>query len=118
MNTPEARAEYVRDLRALADWIEDSSLPVPGFLHVYAYVTTAAEFRAAARQMGVATKEFSDNYASLVKRFGPSLAYEVYVAREQVCTKIVVGQKVVPERTEELVAWQCSDSLLKEEGEL
>lgn len=114
--------EYANALRAIADFIEahpDIAVPT-GALACY----SMDEREDAARVLAAlkpCNKKYSDNLFRIERAFGPiTLEYVFY--RDKVCTKRVVGTKVIPaqsipaleipERVEEIVEWDCGEPLL------
>lgn len=80
-----------------------------------------------ARSIGTCEKVHEDRYYNLRKSFG-KVTVDFFAMREEVCKRVKVGEKVVPEhiipaRPEEVVPetkedvyeWQCSESLLATE---
>lgn len=111
----ERRAAMIAGLRELASFLESTPTAPASWDHNYLVSTqTAEEFREIARHVGFAKKEFDGEWVSLKKNFGP-VQYEVFVHRSKVCEKRVVGTRVVPEHVEEVVEWECTDSILRGE---
>ena len=125
---PEAPAlAFARDLRALAAWYEEHlDAPSPASqvkIHVSATTDdkeTAARF---ARALAPCRKEHGNSLFILARDFG-RIELRFIFWRSAVCTRKVVGIKVVPakpartvelpaepERTEEVVEWDCSSIL-------
>jgi hypothetical protein len=111
------REELIQGLRDMADFLEQQpDVPIVYHAGMSVPVFGIDTIRAAIRAMGDVEKRFEGNYVSVIRRFGP-VKYEVFVAREDVCEKTVVGKRVVPEHEEEIVEWSCRESLLSEEVE-
>ena len=107
--------EFVRDLRALADfYTAHPTLPIPVVSPVNAFVYTRAELADAARALSTAAKGGSFGWFYLRKQITPSLILDINVERAKVCTPRVVGTKLVPaqaERFEEVLEWDCGPVL-------
>lgn len=126
MASQEQIASAVAGLRDLADFIEaNPHLPYGYTLDQRWLVCLASDEDEAgelaqwARAGGKWDKDINDNYAGLVRSFGP-IEMHVYVNRAAVCEKHVVGvetvevpdpnaPKVTVER--EIVAWECKPLL-------
>ncbi len=90
------------------DWHPGSFKDTPG--------RAKAVMQRAARALGKAEKRHEGSYFALVRKFGP-VKLELTTSREQVCEKVIIGTREVPEvtypaRTEDVCEWLCSDSLL------
>lgn len=125
------RDELVAGLRELADFLDSPrglELPALGVAATawpqeydpVTYETVPGRskriMQRAARALGKADKRHEGHYFSLLRKFGP-VRLELTTYREQVCEKVIIGTKEVPEvtypaRTEDVVEWVCSDSLL------
>jgi hypothetical protein len=126
--------QCIRGLRELADWLEAH----PEAQQTASYGITlnhpckdAEELVRLARSLGGRwdKNESSDCYFTLTRRFGPTVQYDLYVAREAVCTKRLVGTKtrtiegpdpedvaalpkVLQTVVEEEFEWDCPPSLV------
>jgi hypothetical protein len=125
----EARNElvsaFVDGLNALADWYEKHpEIPLPmwdGSVILDAFVPGAPELAEAARALGHAEKHYGDKWFTVRCHFGP-ISLEFNAKRANVCRRVVVGTSYIPEKvipattipahTEEIVEWDCPDSLL------
>lgn len=106
------RQRMIQGLRDVAAFIErNPGVPCPVYQTVMISTTLVDEMKAAARAMGSAEKEFSGGFVSLFKMFGP-VKYEVFIQRELICEKTVVGTRTIPAHEEEIIEWSCSDSIL------
>ncbi len=111
------RAHYVTGLRELAAFIEAHPalpMPVPSIL-VNAFVYHKDDLAALAR-LGSWEKGAIGNYFFLRKVFAGDVRYEINVARERVCRKVVTGTRVEPAQPEQVVQdfyWVCDEPLLK-----
>jgi hypothetical protein len=123
-------SEFTDGLRKLADFLE--SQPE---LQQYVGKHTPTEINlfppddaevasTMARAFGTAAKKYGDTLFYLSKEFGGGLALRALFAREAVCVKRVVGQRVVPaepevvipakpERVEDIIEWDCAEPLLE-----
>lgn len=115
------REDFVRDLRALADFYEQNLLvPVPtneAQFNAWLHGDDAAEKLAEiARTIGPVEKHYFGQYFTLRKCFG-AVQLDFNTLREQVCQRKVVGTKhveeeVIPAHEEEIVEWDCSEPIL------
>lgn len=123
----QTEAEWLSDLRALADFLEANPSLIPGGgERFYSYVRPE-DFPAAARSLGSAKKEATDEFAKLTKGFGKH-QLTLLTDREEVCERVQVGERTVvrevlpegvelvtEEVTEPVYEWRC-DSWLKEDA--
>jgi hypothetical protein len=112
---------FANDLRDLADWVESHpELQIPGLDRVDIFQRLPLY----AKAMGTVEKEADDSFFMLRKNFG-SIQLEVNWWREQVCERVKVGEKVIPEqilpaKSEEIIPehvenvyeWKCPESIL------
>jgi len=129
MSSAEKQAQsklFVESLRELADFYEaHPECPLPSFpsLNIFADRSDEAVARQQFRAFGAFEKEFLEDWFVARKRFGV-ITLELNAKREQVCRKVVVGTRQVPERvvpaqpetvipahTEEITEWQCEPIL-------
>lgn len=112
MTTDEQRRkDFIAGLVNLAAFLKSRpELPVPLNLWATVYLT-ADEFRDAQQHMGSYIKSPLDDIYGIEKHFPGKVAYRLITARANVCTKRVVGTRTIPERTEELVEWDCGSIL-------
>jgi hypothetical protein len=106
------------DLRALADWLEARpEVPRPTTVEVYTSAHSTEDFKETVRAMGSVEKKVDGSLAHAIKRFG-SVTYELLAVRRLVCTRRVVGTRMIekpdPEAViptikieEEVVEWTC-----------
>ena len=113
--------QYAESLKLLAEFYDDvpDDFPVPYVANSFnCYIkvfNNKAEQLAQAIKvtqiLGGIEKEYFDNFAYLKRKFG-ELELQFVLDRDAVCTRKVVGTKVVPEQTlpariEEIVEWDC-----------
>lgn len=118
-DTTDERHTYIAGLRALATFLEahpDLPCPPVAASHMI-YIETKDELARLARTPGVKwEKDFgSDSYFSLKLRFPGGAVYELYVEREKICRKEVIGTRLepaTPERVVEDYRWICDEPLL------
>lgn len=109
----ERRKVFIQGLRDFAEFLElNGNAPAPYNITGNVFCVTKAEFTEAARHLGHATKDANGEYFWLTKKFGP-IAYEVNIARNEICKRKVVGVRDVPAHTEEIVEWECAESILE-----
>lgn len=120
------RIEIIAGLRELADFLESNPEVHPPYvgtmLHVF---SDKEEFVGAMRAIGVGKKVYDDTNFIFRKDFRGGVNYSAFIARAQVCEAKVVGTRIIPavtvpaqpervieERTEDIIEWECMDSLL------
>ena len=125
------RAEFVRSLRELADFYEvRPELPLPNSGYNWDLLACGGKEKLAwmATLLKPCEKDFKGVLAKVFRRFGP-FKLEAYTLRSNVCERVVVGtrtvpekiipaqvKEIVPEHEEDIVEWKCPDSLLAGEG--
>ena len=118
-----ARTEFCDALVEIAEFLESHpDVPLPLYPSMTAFVPGASELAQAAKALGHAEKSVLPNWFSMVRRFG-TVSFEISARRENVCRRVVTGTRVVPattvaehtipEHAEEIVEWDCPDSLLE-----
>lgn len=111
--TDEKRA-YIEGLHALANYLETSELEFPYYSGIRLDVFTYNEdnFADQSRKLGgFREKVLEGSYAIVKRTFGPH-KIEVNISREKVCTRVEVGERVVPateERVEKVYEWECPE---------
>ena len=109
--------EYAHGLRLIADWYEahpDMPVPHTDEIGVYGVKETREEAARIAEALTPCRKEWAENFFKLVHDFG-TLKLKFVFMRSAVCTRRVVGHRVIPASPEsvvEVVEWDCPDSLL------
>lgn len=111
------RQLVIEGLRAVADYLEarpDLPAPYIGQLHAFPDPKTLS---VVARAMGGFQKDHDGKYLTLVKEINSAVSFAVVFASEEVCERVVVGTKEVPEKVipahvEEIIEWKCPESLL------
>lgn len=109
----------VAGLRQLADWLEaNPDVPVTKYdqVGVVAFGSGKAEAGAVALAAPKMDKRYTSGLFEGSVKFAGNVRYEINIAREQVCTKRVVGTKHVEEVTypahdEDVVEWDCTPIL-------
>lgn len=114
----DTQRDWIQGLREMADWFEQHPDRIPTYnnLVVNLFAADRDELVAYARELGKVAKNPVGDYFALVKRFGPH-RIDANLPREEVCRKVVVGTRQVPERVieaheEEIVEWVCDEALL------
>lgn len=121
----EKREVYCAGLEELAYYLRtnpEAVLPTRTDFVDYVYGKTA--FRQAVKVLGTCEKEYTDYRVTVFKNFGP-IKYGVYSNRDYICTKTVVGKRIVPavafqyypeipEHEEDVVEWNCGSILADE----
>ena len=123
------REEFIKGLRDLAYWYEahpDMPIPSYGNARVSIFSLTGKEDAAMAlRAMAPCEKDYAPDYNLLtIKRNFGGMELHVVFNQSDVCVRSVVGKKVIPaqvvpaqpeqhipERTEEVVVWDCGPIL-------
>jgi hypothetical protein len=128
------RDTLVNSLREFADFIEKNGVKLPldkydieMKLNPILYDdgddnTALMQLKRAVKALGKAEKSQDSYYFDVTRKFG-CIELQFSINREKVCKRIVVGVKEVPQEliparlveahTEEIVEWQCEDSLLR-----
>lgn len=120
------RHKLIAALRHIANVLENNPLlPAPYFGTEITRVDNLEQMIATGKAYGGFWEKSTDEDSfRLTRKFSDSFAMMVYTARENVCTRVVVGTKVIPattlpareetympERVEEVVEWHCPKSL-------
>ena len=107
---------YTDGLRHLADFLDARpEITIRGTI-INSFIDLTA-LQAIARASSW-EKVHSGSFFFLRKHFGP-IELDVCTSRDQVCRRVVVGQRVVQaqpatlEHTEDLIEWVCNDSLFE-----
>lgn len=114
-----SRETKLADMREVLRFLEDNpEIPMPYFGMVTAFVYGEGDVDALARAMAPCKKDVASGFFSLTREFG-SVELSVNFEREQVCERIVIGSKEVPEKiiegyTEDVVEWKCPDGVLRQ----
>ncbi len=107
--------ELIDGLREFADFLEEHpEHPLFCGVQFDCFLKGKEELADVARTLGHAQKGGTRDYFYLRKKFGP-VAVDYNVSREQVCQRVVVGEKLIPaqpERIEEVIEWRCADAIL------
>lgn len=130
-------AKAAQGLRDLADWIEEHGtsdysasqagngyyLSDTAYTHLFWSVESKEAMANAVRAMGNGAKRELGDDLHVEREFGP-FVLSAYTARENVCERVVVGTKVIPEtvipardetvieeHVEEIVEWKCAPIL-------
>lgn len=118
---------YSLALREIADWYEshpEAPLPPGGHenISIYQFDATPEEIRA----IGAGNKVYAGNLFKYVVE-GKNFSLEFVANRSDVCVQKVVGFREIPEqfveayvipaKREEIVEWECRESLLTEPHE-
>lgn len=114
----EQRAALIDGLRQLATFLEsrpDVPLPVVSQLNAFVDKETLAQIA----RSGKWEKHYIHDWFALRRQFGPAVALDINVPRNEVCRKVVTGTVTVPavpaqpERVVETIEWVCEESLLE-----
>lgn len=120
------REKLISALRHIARVLEAKPLvPTPYFGTLIQRVDDADQMLTVARAYGGFWEKSTDNDSfRLRQELSEDIAILAYTSRENVCTRVVVGTKVIPaetlpareetvipERVEEVVEWHCPESL-------
>jgi hypothetical protein len=113
-----SREEYIQGLRDIADFFEARpDLPTPSFGEsIFIWERSLENARERGIQMAPCEKEHTDNYFHLVRKFGPH-TLKVTWGRDDVCERVQVGTKHVPEEVipahdEPIYEWDCTKPIL------
>lgn len=120
--------DLVRDLRALADFLEATEFPEKTrifgpLISVYVMADDARTFGEATKALGACEKSSTEHYINAEKKFGEVLL-QVSAGRFIVCTRKKVGERHIeakperllpaePECVEDIIEWDCPPSYLR-----
>lgn len=113
-------AVFVQQLREVADWYEqhpETPLPHEEEFDVRLYgVHTREDAVNLIRLFGTCTKKWSESFLEVVKLFPSGANITGIFDRSRVCTRKVVGTRIVPrhvteEHLLEIVEWDCGPML-------
>jgi hypothetical protein len=116
----------IAGLRELADFLEDNDeiaeRLAASTVNFNVYAFNRDEFQSFVRQIGRGKKSAGDNFFGVIRTFG-AVTLEVFTHRAQVCERVVVGTREVPEtvtpaRVEEIVEWRCEPILGERDGSI
>lgn len=120
----------VNDLRELADFLETRPACLEKANHnsisIYLHGGDPETFASLVRELGgKRVKKADDSYFNVVRRLSSRCVVTVFSERSNVCQRKVVGtrtlpatvipakpEQVLPEREEEIVVWECPESVL------
>ncbi len=121
--------EYANALRRIADFVEvhpKISIPDTTNIDIYQWIEGKEFLTEIARIFGTCKKDYGTTYSTVKKDFG-GIFLSATTYKEQVCERVVIGKKIVPEiiipaslipeHEEEIVEWKCPESLLASEEE-
>ena len=120
----ENRHEVITRLREFADFLEanpEAPAPWADCIRFDVFALSKQEFVRYAKVIGGHLQKVPGYSGVMVLRrlFG-KIQYDINVAREQVCERVVVGKKTVaaveavPEHEEEITEWRCTSILQPE----
>ena len=90
------REEFIMGLRQMADFFAlNPEIPEPHYYGPYILIG-ASDVRPIAKRLRTFKKEYEGTDFYMVKHFGPHFI-KFWTSRENVCKKIVVGTKEIPE---------------------
>jgi hypothetical protein len=119
-------AEFARDLRAIADFIEaHPELHLPLLQRIDIFEADPKSLPKYAAAFGKAAKDvLGDNLFILRRTFG-TIKLEANWTRDRVCERVVVGQREIPDQIipakpeefipghkEDVYEWRCPESIL------
>jgi hypothetical protein len=124
----ENRHEVITRLREFADFLEanpDAPVPYAENIRFDIFALNKEEFVKYAKAIGGKLIKNHDYSGVMVLRrqFG-KIQYDINVAREQVCERVVTGKKLVaaveavPEHEEDITEWRCTSILQPEVEQL
>lgn len=119
------KTEYIRGLRDMCDWLESrEELPAPSGLIAWCWTAqSVAAFAELRRNAALTDKRYDGDHLEFYKNFGIHEAY-IFANRSLVCTKRIVGERVVPARPKHIIEavpehaepvyeWDCESVLEK-----
>ena len=126
MASEEQRRQLVTGLRRLATFLEDNPQldnPSDSYgLNMTSWFSNKEEFLNTIRQLKkapVGVKDFGGPNVAVVYEFSAAVKYYICTSRENICIKKVNGTRAVPAITypshiEEIVEWECNESILED----
>jgi hypothetical protein len=122
------RHEVITRLREFADFLEahpDAPAPYADGIRFDVFALNKEEFVKYAKAIGGKLEKIHDYSTTMVLRrqFG-QIEYDINVAREEVCKRVVTGKKLVaaveavPEHEEDITEWRCTSILQPEVEQL
>lgn len=115
------RHDFIAGLRLMADWYEANPEMPATDLTVNLFAHTKDEFLSMRRAGGLKHKGECGDWLVFSKSFTNCLRLEVNIKKEKTCSRVKVGQRVVPaqperpatpERVEDIYEWVCPQTLL------
>lgn len=111
----ERREQFIQGLRNMAAFFENHpGVAVPHYNTFSVFVDKREELVEQAKITSW-KKVYNEQWFSLVKEFGGGVELHVNADRTTVCTRKVIGKKIVPARAEhevEEVEWICEEKSL------
>lgn len=118
------RRDTITGVREVMSFLEDHpNLPLPN-IDLQRYGMTKAEMIEATKAFKTATKTFFGNYFELAKEFTGDVSLKYNASRQEVCERIVTGQKTIPaytepareveETVEDVIEWKCHPLLTED----
>lgn len=123
-----ANQEMADGLRQLADWLEANPQQdgILGYVTVNCFLQSREALLAHVKGLGRLEKDAVGNWFYFRKRFTNRVSLEFNIDREKICRKVVTKTVLpaepariipaLPEREEEIVTWECPDSVLADPG--
>lgn len=125
LSTPTTQQMLVTGLRKLAEFFEQNpDFPATEMVMAIYNYDTKEEAAQVAKVLGSSKKEYSDYSFTLVKEFSPYVKMRVVFSRGNICQRVVIGQKEIPEQIiparpsevipahkEDILAWDCGSIL-------
>ena len=109
--------EIIRELRAMADYIEsrpfDENTPFTA-PDIYIFLNTATEFGETVAAAGSVVKSADGEFLNATISFGDSML-QIAIQQDLVCERVKTGEKLikaVPEHTKDIFEYQCPESFL------
>lgn len=110
------RAAFIQSLLDCAAFLESHpDVQAPRYVTMHIFANSREEVASHARA-ATWEKVYNEDWFSLHKSFGEDLSLDVATSRDLVCERRVVGQRTIPaqpERTVDVVEWDCGDALLE-----
>jgi hypothetical protein len=125
------RRQFIEGLRAVAQFYEEHPEAWYDGIHLtlnmYLWGRKTREILVrTARCFGQCTKHYDDTNMTISKKFSDQVTLSVFAARARVCSRVILGIRILPaqtlpasaeiylpETTEEIVAWRCDPLLQK-----
>jgi hypothetical protein len=116
------RDEFVKSLLEMAWFYEGHpDMPLPSQQTFYVWGANIKEVPKVALQMAPCSKEYTDSFFNMTKKFGERIILQYTLARDSVCKRVQVGTRLVPEQVipayeQPVYEWDCGEKSVLKSG--